>query len=112
MGLALNPSDGRYQYIYVVKGEVERTLTVFPGNIPPLRTFLSRALGRVTAHELAHLLLRTREHTDKGLLKPSFTQRDLESSHPTDLYLSPQQVALIRETHWPPNSAADARTNK
>lgn len=38
---------------------------------------LGRALGRVTAHEVYHILLRTRGHAREGLAKPSQTSSDL-----------------------------------
>ena len=38
---------------------------------------LGRALGRVTAHELRHILLRTRKHSREGFAKPAQTSAEL-----------------------------------
>ncbi len=45
---------------------------------PPRREqFLGRALGRVFAHELGHVLLGTRAHADAGLMRATFSAADL-----------------------------------
>lgn len=38
---------------------------------------LGRALGRVAAHEIHHVLTGSGTHDDEGLMKPSFDRRDL-----------------------------------
>jgi len=42
---------------------------------------LGRALGRVMAHELYHVLLRTRKHGHSGLARPVLTSADLLAVH-------------------------------
>ena len=44
---------------------------------------LGRALGRVMAHELYHVLLRTRSHGRAGLARPVLTSSDLLAVHDT-----------------------------
>jgi hypothetical protein len=41
------------------------------------RRILPLLIGRVVAHELGHYLLQTREHTAAGLMKQSFSARDV-----------------------------------
>ena len=47
--------------------------------LPPSRreAFLGRALGRVFAHELGHVLLGTRAHAAAGLMRATFSPADL-----------------------------------
>ena len=40
----------------------------------------ARALGRVLAHELGHLLLRLNGHRDRGLMRSTFSHRSLIAS--------------------------------
>jgi hypothetical protein len=41
---------------------------------------LGRALGRLAAHELYHIVAHTTEHQDAGIAKAAFSVRDLTSS--------------------------------
>jgi hypothetical protein len=43
--------------------------------------FLGRALGRVMAHELYHVVLRTTSHGRNGLARESQTSKDLMADH-------------------------------
>jgi hypothetical protein len=47
---------------------------------------VSRLLGRVVAHELGHVLLRTSEHSRDGLMRPMFSIDDALAA-PGDAYL-------------------------
>lgn len=48
----------------------------------PHRDFLyGRAMGRLLAHELYHLLANTREHAEAGVGKSAFSAKDLLSEH-------------------------------
>ena len=42
---------------------------------------LGRALGRVLAHELYHIMLRTTDHARSGLLRPALTSAELLAPH-------------------------------
>ena len=57
----------------------------------------ARALGRVLAHELGHCLLRDGDHSQRGLMRPSYTPDDLVSAHvqPFSLGLD-ERLALQR----------------
>jgi hypothetical protein len=47
---------------------------------PARRSYIyGRAIGRLIAHELYHILAQTREHTGSGIGKPCFTAADLVS---------------------------------
>lgn len=62
---------------------------------------LGRALGRVLAHELYHMLAKTREHTVVGVTKPIVTAQDLTCSHfPMPSYCLDK---LKRALSLPPN---------
>jgi hypothetical protein len=50
---------------------------------PDREELLGRALGRVLAHELYHILLRTRSHGRSGLARPVLTSSDLLALHDT-----------------------------
>jgi hypothetical protein len=41
---------------------------------------LGRAIGRLIAHEVYHMLMQTREHTRNGISKPGFTPADLTAN--------------------------------
>src|SRR5579871_576411 len=55
---------------------------------------LGRALGRVLAHELVHMLTRSGEHGREGVQRPSLSGRELISG---SLFLSPADIARLRE---------------
>jgi hypothetical protein len=41
---------------------------------------LGRAIGRLIAHEIYHMLMQTREHTRNGISKPCFSAADLTAN--------------------------------
>jgi hypothetical protein len=53
-----------------------RTGPGFPGDV-----LFGRALGRVLAHELHHILERTRSHTQQGISRKSLSPDDLIADH-------------------------------
>jgi hypothetical protein len=57
--------------------------------------FLARALGRVIAHELGHILLQSGEH-DVGIMRPVQTGRDLVSPDRATFSLSAPGLARLR----------------
>jgi hypothetical protein len=63
---------------------------------PGLRDqFLARALGRVIAHELGHILLQSAEH-DVGIMRPVQAGRDLLSPDRATFSLSAPDLARLR----------------
>jgi hypothetical protein len=53
-------------------------------------------LGRTIAHELAHLLIGTTEHSTRGLMRARWTTRELERDRPRDWVLSRAEGAHMR----------------
>jgi hypothetical protein len=57
---------------------------------------LSGILGLAMAHELGHLLLGSKAHTDEGIMRPHWTRRDLRQAK-LDSNFTPGQADAIRE---------------
>jgi hypothetical protein len=55
-----------------------------------------RLLGRAMAHEIAHLLLGTTRHADRGLMRGVWTSVELHRDQPWDWVLSREDVARMR----------------
>ena len=58
----------------------------------------ARALGRVLAHELGHLLLRLNGHRDRGLMRSTFSHRSLIARGRGAFRLSADDLDAIRAT--------------
>ena len=58
---------------------------------------LSNLLGLATAHELGHLLLGSKAHTDEGIMRPRWTRKHLHRNG-NDFRFSLEQSQAIR---WP-----------
>jgi len=54
-----------------------RVVRLLGGQIEP--ALLGRALARVIAHEIYHIVARTADHRERGVAKAAFTNRDLTS---------------------------------
>lgn len=59
----------------------------------PSNVMLGRAMGRVLAHELYHVVANTAHHDTGGVAQPSLSARELTSG---ELNLKPADVAAIR----------------
>ena len=77
----------------IVTRYLNHALSVIPGSLR--NQHLGRALGRILAHELYHMLGETREHAHEGVAKPEFTVTELmaesftfESASPATLRAS------------------------
>ena len=57
---------------------------------------LSNLLGLATAHELGHLLLGSKAHTDEGIMRPRWTGKLLRESHPRHFRFTLEQSQAIR----------------
>ena len=58
----------------------------------------ARALGRVLAHELGHVLLRLDGHRDRGLMRTAFSHRRLVARGDRAFRLAEEDLRAIRET--------------
>jgi hypothetical protein len=58
---------------------------------------VGRALGRVLAHEVGHILLAVRDHQPRGLMRPTFRAEDLLEPHRRFYTLSPGEVTRLRQ---------------
>lgn len=56
----------------------------------------TRLLGHAIAHEIAHLLLGSQRHAERGLMRAVWTREDLERDRPADWTLTPADAAAIR----------------
>jgi hypothetical protein len=56
----------------------------------------AQALGRVLAHELGHLLLRNTDHSERGLMRPSYAPDDLISPFVKPFSLGKDQRPALR----------------
>ena len=57
----------------------------------------ARALGRVLAHELAHVLLRLNGHRDRGLMRSAFSHRSLTARGGRAFRLGEKDLRRIRD---------------
>ncbi len=62
--------------VYVSRDSVQAIASDYHSK-PITELHLSRALGRVVAHELAHRFLGQKEHTRRGILRGGFNRREL-----------------------------------
>src|ERR1700683_5847639 len=76
-------SDGQVlPFAWVNCGNVTKFLAPALFDQPGARGdfMLGRAIGRLIAHEIYHMLMQTREHTRNGISKPCFTAADLTAN--------------------------------
>jgi len=112
---------GSLGFSYVDVGRRAGTLaTVFADRIHALAVIAAvdedELLGRAMAHELVHLLLGTRDHQHRGLMRGQWTASDLSRQGPLDWLLLPAELTSIRrsvarrstEPAQPPVLTADA----
>jgi len=57
---------------------------------------LSNLLGLATAHELGHLLLGSKAHTDEGIMQPRWTREHLRQAHRNQVRFTSEQSQAIR----------------
>ena len=58
---------------------------------------IGRALGRILAHELGHVLLALPQHQPQGLMRPSYTPEDLVSLQRSSFTLSAGELLRLRQ---------------
>ncbi len=89
-----NPGGKPGSVIYVSRDSVQAVASDYHSkSISELQ--LSRALGRVVAHELAHRFLEQKEHTWRGILKGGFSRRELIDPERGHLVFDGAQAATI-----------------
>ncbi len=81
--------------IYVSRESVEWHATEFHSR-PLAESQLSRALGRVVAHELAHRFLGQVKHTRSGILRVDFDRSKLIKAQPDKLGFNTKQAQELR----------------
>ncbi len=57
---------------------------------------LASLLGLATAHELGHLLLGSKAHTDEGIMRPNWTRKDLHRDRQNLFLFTSEQAERIR----------------
>jgi hypothetical protein len=70
-------------------------------SVPSRDTVLGRALARVIAHEIYHILANTADHEESGLSKPQLSLSDLTTNR---FVLSPESLQKIRASIQPMSS--------
>ena len=76
---------------------VAELLSRRPGRSEIESADVGRALGRVLAHEIGHVLLGTSQHQRRGLMRGSFSAADLVAPQPRTYDLSSEEVERLRE---------------
>jgi hypothetical protein len=61
------------------------------------RTDVAVLLGRVAAHELGHLLMRTSAHARRGLMRPNWTPDEVRRNRAVDWAFTAGDVAAMRQ---------------
>lgn len=61
------------------------------------RADLAVLLGRVAAHELGHLMMRSSAHARAGLMRPYWTQNEVRWNRPADWAFTAMDVAAMRQ---------------
>jgi hypothetical protein len=71
---------------------------------------VGRALGRILAHEVGHVLLAVRDHQPRGLMRPTFGAGDLLEPQRRFYMLSPAEVTRLRQREGALNVGASQQT--
>jgi hypothetical protein len=85
----------------VVRRVGGRVATVYVNCVASLAT-TARAdvavlLGRVAAHELGHLMMRTSAHARSGLMRPKWTPKEVRRNRPADWAFTAADIAAMRQ---------------
>ena len=72
---------------------------------------VGRALGRVLAHEVGHVLLAVRDHQPRELMRPTFGAADLLEPQRRFYTLSPGEVTRLRQRERELGVSASQRTH-
>jgi hypothetical protein len=80
-----------------VRSLTDERLLVLTGHHGVGSLEIGRALGRVLAHEIGHVLLAAPYHQRHGLMRPSLRPGDLAAMERSTLTLSPGEVTRLRQ---------------
>jgi hypothetical protein len=72
-------------------------VTRLTGHPVPVPNDIGRALGRVLAHEIGHVLLGARDHRPQGLMRATFLAQDLIALPTRPYYLLEDDLRRLRE---------------
>ena len=94
-------APGSLAFSFVDLGLKAGTLTtVFADRVQALATLAGvdegEVLGRVMAHEIAHLLIGTHDHSSRGLMRGEWRASELAGHHAADWLLSSAESRQIR----------------
>jgi len=105
---AVSRSSSSRRALWLYLPTIAATLGTEPGSVsaqgPRVRSDFARALGRVAAHEIIHLLLPEMDHARSGLMAPTITPSALVGSRPEpgplvrQLFAEPAEGAIRSET--------------
>jgi hypothetical protein len=114
------PSAGPLAFTYISDGIVQPFSEVScdkvaaavrsvlrPGDFPRADSLLGRALGRVLAHELVHMLTGSEAHGRDGVAKAALSGKELISNN--SLQLSPNDLERLRWIYGRPSMARAGR---
>lgn len=95
-------TPGALGFSFVDTGQKAGTLaTVFADRVQSLAAFAGadegELLGRVIAHEIAHLLIGTRDHGTRGLMRGEWRASEVALQRPSDWRLARTDGLKIRE---------------
>lgn len=100
----LTPAEIDHAPIYIDQSETERVLDSLArkdlarlvGHPIVAPSDIGRALGRVLAHEIGHVILAARSHGTRGLMRPVFLATELVTYHRQSYDLSDAELARLR----------------
>ena len=72
-------------------------MAAFAGHPPIKSVDIGRALGRILAHEIGHVLLAAPGHQSHGLMRPSFGAKDLVALKRESFTLSSAELERLRQ---------------
>jgi hypothetical protein len=102
---------GALGFSFVDVGSDTSTLaTVFADRVSAMAALAGidqgELLGRVIAHEIAHLLIGTNHHSARGLMRGAWKAGELARQRPSEWLLSRSEGLQVRQAVWRRSSAA------
>jgi hypothetical protein len=95
LGSILFTADGPESSIHLFRGTAEasilRTAGVGDTSVLTHEILVGRALGRALSHELGHYLLKSKEHSPRGLMRAAWRSEEFLAVERRGFELTPQQ---------------------